>query len=356
MDSHSFNQIAVSEVPRLLEEWTGLPARVVSDGPLPEADGARDEVDAVLEWAGERLLVAMKSGARAAQVESAIRHLQYAAGRPQDTYKGLLLVVPFMGAVGERHCKQAGLSWLDLSGNAEIRLGPIRVHRRGQPNRFASRRGSRGPFSTKASRIPRLLLRDPSRWWRQEELIDQTGLSRGYVSDVAAELQEMGLVLRDEHRKLRPHDPGVLLDDWWEEYAPLEGIPVIGYVAARSGEALMNMMAAKLEAASLTYAITALGAAWLLAPMARFRKLHVYVRGRPEDRLLEDVGFRKGEKGANLQVIVGPDDAVWKDATEVGGMKCVSALQTYLDLKNGPERSTEAAKHLRDRHLLWPRQ
>ena len=87
--------------------------------------------------------------------------------------------------------------------------------------------------------------------------------------------------------------------------------------------------------------------------MARFRKLHVYVNRRPEDRLFDDLGLREGEKGANLQLIVGPDKAVWDGVSDLRSMTCVSALQAFLDLKKGPERSAEAAQQLRKQHLLW---
>lgn len=350
--AQAFESLARAELPRLLEEWSGLPARKVSDGPLPELEVVHREVDMVLEWAGYRVIVDVKSGSKVAQVDGAIRRLQEYLS-PYDEPESPLLAVPHMGAAGARRCAAVDLNWADLSGNAEIRLGGIRIHRRGQPNRFTFSSSRPNPFSAKASRIPRALLMQPDRWWKQEELIFETLLSRGYVSQIVSELKRHQLVVRDEDYRIRSDGPDVLLDSWLEEYSPRSGARISGHVPSRTGEDLSTLVSSRLAEEDVKYGLTALAAAWRYGPSAMFRNVHVYVASPPSDQLRNQLGFREGRKGANLHFLVSEDPAVWAGAEEVEGAVCVSPLQAYLDLKGLGERSEEAALELRRQRLDW---
>jgi hypothetical protein len=85
---------------------------------------------------------------------------------------------------------------------------------------------------------------------------------------------------------------------------------------------------------------------------ARFRLTTVYVAGDPRDAA-ELLGIRPGARGANVQ-LVGPNDSGVFDGEEArSGLRCVAPVQVYLDLLQLPERASEAAEHLRARHLRW---
>jgi hypothetical protein len=114
---------ALALVPAALAAATGLPVGQAT----PVQDGRLDlqvEVGALL------LLVKYQAAATTAQVLSALWVLQ-----PQK--RGVpLLVVPTMGRVGREHCARAGVSWLDLSGNAALEAAGLRVRLLGQANRL----------------------------------------------------------------------------------------------------------------------------------------------------------------------------------------------------------------------------
>lgn len=351
-ETHAFEALARAELPQILEQWSGLPAQEVSSGPRPEFDAAHREIDMVLEWAGYRVMVEVRAGSKVAQIDGAIRRLQEYLG-PNAEPETPMLAVPHMGAAGAKRCAAVDLNWADLSGNAEIRLGGIHIHRRGERNRFTFSSSRPNPFSAKASRIPRALLMQPDRWWKQEELILETHLSRGYVSQVVSELKRLHLIVRDEDYRIRSDSPGVLLDSWLEEYSPLSGARISGHVPTRTGEHLATLVSSRLAEEDVKYGLTALAAAWRYGPGAMFRNVHVYVASRPSDQLREELGFREGRKGANLHFLVTEDPAVWGGAEEVKGAVCVSPLQTYLDLKGLGERSEEAARELRRQRLNW---
>jgi len=59
------------------------------------------------------------------------------------------------------------------------------------------------------------------------------------------------------------------------------------------------------------------------------------------------MGFHEEQKGENVWLVVPNDEGVFHGATEREGVRCVHPVQVYMDLKDHPERSAEAAEQLR---------
>jgi hypothetical protein len=95
--------------------------------------------------------------------------------------------------------------------------------------------------------------------------------------------------------------------------------------------------------------LTAFGAAWLFTNFAAFRLVTDYLRSMPSRSLLEEIEFFDEPKGANLWLVVRDDEGVFQGSQVRAGIECVSAIQTYLDLKHKPERANDAAAELRSR-------
>lgn len=106
-------------------------------------------------------------------------------------------------------------------------------------------------------------------------------------------------------------------------------------------------MADALRKRDMDYAATALGAAWLLTRFAAFRIVTMYLREPPSAALLEALSFREDPRGANAWLAVPNDEGVFHGASEHDGVVCVHPVQVYVDLKDHPERSDEAAAGLR---------
>jgi hypothetical protein len=308
------------------------------------ADGGVDLVGH--DERGHRWVFQIKTSSQPGRVADAARRMRDL--RRDDTIP--VLVVPYMSPAGARAAEEAGLSWIDLSGNAYIRSRDLYVRVEGRPNQFRSRGRPSSPFAPKSARVTRVLLEDPSRWWHQKELVAATGLDDGSVSRIVRRLNEE-LLLERRERELRPRDPARLLDAWTQDYRFTHHDILAGHRSG-SGIDLARDLAQRLGTLHIRHAFTGLPAAWAIDHFARFRLTTVYVEGDPRDAA-KRLGLRQGSLGANVQ-LVGPDDlGVFIGEHPHDGLNCVSPVQVYLDLLHLPERAHEAAEHLRHHYLRY---
>ena len=114
----------------------------------------------------------------------------------------------------------------------------------------------------------------------------------------------------------------------------------------------MHTVSETLSKTEEPYAATALPAAWLWTRYAGFRLSTVYLSTPPSAGLKKELGFREEARGANTWLVVPNDEGVFDGVEIVDGIRCVHPVQAYVDLKNHPERATEAAEELRRRLLL----
>ncbi|MCK4415302.1 MAG: MarR family transcriptional regulator [Candidatus Eisenbacteria sp.] len=315
-------------------------------------DPRASEADAVIELGGATFVVEWKSSGATAPVSAAVEQARrYASGMGRRAIP--LVAVPFMGPVGRQRCEEADIAWLDLSGNARIFAPGIRVRIEGQGNQFKSRGRPFSAFAPKSARIARWLLMHPHQPMAQREIAQATGMDEGFTSRIVSRLEKDELIVRESDGAIRPRDPDLLLDAWEEDYEFSKHQIFRGHVAARSGDELLRRLAGDLREGRLGHAATGLAAAWLLTRFAGFRLVTMYVLERPAPELLERLGFREDERGANVWLVVPKDEGVLHGAADRDGVGCVHPVQAYLDLKGLPERAKEAADHLRAELLDW---
>lgn len=335
---------AVHDVRNRLAELLGLPIDAMRLHPefhLPQGD----VVDAIVKAGPHTFVIEWRATGATGPVAMAaeqVRRYAHAFGGEAIP----LVAVPYMGEVGRRRCNEAGVSWLDLSGNAGIAAPGLRVLIEGKPNRFKRSGRPTSVFASRSSRIARRLLMHPNMPVTQRQLAQATGLDQGYTSRIVARLRAEGFILVEDGG-IRPRDPAVLLDAWREEYDFTKHHLIRGHVPARSGDELLRRMADALRERHVKYAATALGAAWFLTRFATFRLTTLYLREPPPSSLLEEMSFREDRRGANLWLVVPKDEGVFHGAAEYSGIVCVHPVQVYVDLKNHPERSKEAADQVR---------
>jgi GNAT superfamily N-acetyltransferase len=308
--------------------------------------------DAVIELGGFTFAIEWKSSSGVAWISSAARQARaYASALGGPAIP--LVAVPFMGPVGRERCEEAGIGWLDLSGNARIFAPGIRVRIDGQPNRFKRPGRPSSAFAPKSARIARWLLMHPDRAMTQREIARATDMDEGFTSRIVAKLVEDDLVVRDPDGAIRARDPGLLLDAWRADYDFSKHRVLGGHVPSRSGHALLQRLVEALRKRGDRYAATGLAAAWLLTRFAGFRIVTIYLPEQPAPALLEHLGFREGARGANAWLVVPNDEGVFHGASDRDEIRCVHPVQAYIDLKEHPERANEAAEQLRAELLSW---
>ena len=321
---------------------TELPAREMK----AQARSAGVRPDFVLQAGGQDFIFEVKNNSEVATVARALDQqgeclAQFRSATP-------VLVVPYMGEAGQALCRDAHVSWMDLSGNAHIVANPLRVIVRGMPNRFVRRGRPRSVFAPKSSRVTRFLLLHPSEAFTQSELARRTQLTEGFISRVVRALEADELLVRDDQGAVKPRDVNVLLDAWREAYEFDKHRIHRVHVVARNGEGATLAIGRALQAAQVEHAATGLSAAWLWAPFAAFRTATFYV-DRFDLKTLGELGGREVENGENVWLVQPNDAGVYEGSAVRNGIRCVSAIQTYLDLKGHRERAAEAAGELRRR-------
>jgi hypothetical protein len=340
---------AIRRVTEMLADWLGVDGKGVA-----RHERRRSRADAVLEVGKHVFVVEWKSSGGAAVVSEAAQQVHAHAARFGKSAIPLV-VVPYMGEVGRKRCEQAGVGWLDLSGNARIVAPGIHILVEGRANRFKSRGRPSSAFAPKASRITRWLLIHPDTFLTQRDIALATEMDEGYTSRVVGRLEDEKLVIRDNAGAIRPRDPSLLLDAWREEYDFEKHHILRGHVAARSGNSLLRSLAETLREYEVDHAASGLGAAWLISRFAGFRLVTVYLREQPPVALLERRSFREEARGANVWLVIPNDEGVFHGASEQDGVRCVHPVQVYLDLGAHPERAAEAATELRARYVSWRR-
>ncbi len=296
--------------------------------------------------------VQIKASGNSAQVSSAIQALKSLDRLPEKAASPLV-VVPFMGEVGRNLCKKEGISWLDLSGNADISAPNLRILIDGRPNRFKTPGRPSSPFAPKSSRIARWLLIHAEKAMTQRELALETDMDEGFTSRIVSRLQEEGLVARKSDGTIRVPDPDLLLNAWQEVYDFKNNQILKGHIAERSGHEIQKKLSNILMKNEVPHAVTGLGAAWLYTKYSGFRIVTFYLESFPSADLIKKLGFREEARGSNAWIVVPKDNGVFQGSRRVEGLYCVHPVQVYLDLFGHPERAKEAAEYIRHELLNW---
>lgn len=339
---------SLQQVSDLLEVWLKVPKDEV------QVEFGMDDakIDGFIHAGNFTFMVASKANGSAAQIISAIQSLN----KSEQNYKGPvipLLAVPFMGEVGRKLCEEAGVSWLDLSGNANIFTPTLRILIDGRPNRFKSPGRPSNAFAPKSSRIARWLLMHADQSMSQRGIAQATNMDEGFTSRIVSRLEADGLVARSKDGLIRVSDPDLLLNSWQERYSFSNHQIIKGHIAARSSDELLKKIPSLYSENKVTYSATGLGAAWLYNKFSGFRIVTFYLQLSPAPELFDLIGFREDPRGANIWLVVPNDEGVFQGAVEVENIRCVHPVQAYLDLLGHPERAKEAAERLRQELLKW---
>lgn len=296
-----------------------------------------------------------KSNGQPRYARSALLELRnYVAHRaPQATP---VFIAPYISPAVRQLCQDKGVGYLDLEGNARIAFGGVFVERIVADKPAAAQRELKSLFRPKSSQVLRAMLREPGRAWRVTELSKVAGVSLGHVSNVRT-----GLIDREWARAsddgLVLLEPDALLDAWRDTYTAPSGEKLRFYTPMH-GSALEDAARSALRAndGPGRVAFASFSAAQWLSPYARTGTHHFFADGQGLRKLQAALQLTPSVKGENVVVTLPKDAGLLADTVEPApGAVCTSPVQTYLDLSIAGERGAEAADHLRQERLSWPR-
>jgi len=338
-------ELAIRKTLELLCQWLNCSPPSEEELGAGRLSDLSEAIDARVELKQREFLIEYKHSGKVSVVAGGIRQLKEASDNAGDTVK--LLVVPFMHELGRKRCQEAGISWVDLSGNADVTGPGIRILIQGKPNRFKQRGRPTNVFASKSSRVARVLLYNLKSFFTQRELSEMTGLDEGYVSRIVRALEEEELVVRREGGEVTVNETELILDAWSESYDFTKHAILRGHVPARSGPSLLQELSKSLSNEDIKHAATGLGAAWHYTHFAAFRTVSIFIDTPLDSETLSRVGFKESDTGPNTWFILPNDESVFWRTEEVDGIQCVHPIQAYLDLKAHPERAEDAMSELR---------
>ena len=294
---------------------------------------------------------------------AALQVREYMHRAPKNEHVYPVVIAPYISPASQAICREMEVGYADLAGNSYLAFGNIYINRQVAENPFRQRREQRSLFSPKSARVLRVLLTDPLRPWKVEDLARRARVSFGLVSKVRTMLvdREFGAAKRGDIRVVSPYK---LLEEWQSAYVPLRSARKLYYTALH-GQKLqaaiedafaVHGFAKALDDKLPNLLLSSFSVARWLAPYARVSGEYFYADEDGEQSLVSQLKLEPVSRGENVVVDQPKDDGVYLESMEPKkGLRSTGLIQTYLDLHATGERGAEAAAHLREQKIdpVW---
>lgn len=260
-----------------------------------------------------------------------------------------ILIAPFLSDRSREICQQLGIGCLDLTGNIRLAFDRVFIERSGQPNPAPLRRLQRSLFSPRTTRVLRVMLENPTRRWYVRDLAKEAGISLGQASNIKRLLAEQDFISQEGGLAFWLGKPEVLLRDWAQAYRA-ELNDTRSFYSLLSLPEVEQRVAQECARQGIRYGLALFSGAERVAPFTRYLQVSTFVEGRL-DEIAENLDLKPVSSGANVALILPYDEGVFYGLQDVGGIKVVSDIQLYLDLRNSKARGEEAAEFLYERRI-----
>jgi hypothetical protein len=313
--------------------------------------GNHVDADVLVETGGLQfeILMQLRSDGSPAIIRQAANHLKSVrrsvAGNP-NLY--LVVAAPYVSDAGMDVCKEEQIGCVDAAGNCYLSFDGVYIEIRGNKNPDPRKKSIKFLFSPKSSRVIRVLLSAPHRWWQVQEISREARISIGLVSRLKRRLLDEEFVVERE-RRLQLKDPHRLIDSWVDNYNYKRN-PLNESHSLNDPPRIEKLVADYCGQRGINYALGLFSAASRLSPHVRMNRAFIFADG-DIDSIARDLDFKPVSSGPNVVLLKPYDDGVFYGNREIDGLKVVSAIQAYIDLKTYKGRGEEAADHLMDQVL-----
>jgi len=294
----------------------------------------------------EKVLVEVKSLGEPRIIRAAIQQLREYLDRTEGAYS--MVAAPYISEDTARVCKHNGVGYIDLAGNLLLNFDEIYVERKNYPNPTIEKRRVRSIFSPKSSRIMRVMLSNPGRPWRVQELAREAKVSLGLASRIKDRLLDLEYALEKENG-LTLSRPKELLTQWANNYSFRKN-KVYDYFSFDELKELERKLSKYCETRSITYALTLFSGAALVAPFMRYTRGFAYVSKNVRE-VSDSLSLKEVSSGPNFSILEPYDAGVFYGSREIDNMRVVSDVQLYLDLVGFKGRGEESAEFLFEQRI-----
>lgn len=316
---------------RLPESWEIGP----TSRQMPSPGGGR--IDAALDIKGSNgtfvtIAVEVKKNFGPRGVDQLLGGL----GRTLLTLAGnipILVVAPWLSDRTRERLRAERINYLDLTGNAFLRLDNPTVFIETQGSRkdpSPLERGKARLQGPKAGRLVRTLI-DVRAPYGVRDLAAASDLTPGYVSRLLDTLDDEALVQRSAKRAVESVDVPGLLRRWAESYDIFRSNATTMCLAPAGG----NPTIKRLATAGRT-AVTGSFAAVRLAPVAGPALLTVYCDDPAA--LADTLELIPADQGANVAILRPFDPVAWERTSTVDGVTYAAPSQVAIDCLTGNGR------------------
>ncbi len=261
-----------------------------------------------------------------------------------------VLVAPQINREAQALCREMGVGYFDLAGNAGMQTENILIQISGDRDEPEPKRTIQTPFEGKSERVVRRLLLEPGRIWTMRDLAQAAEVSLGLASMVTTALTEIGGVLKGR-TGLSVLSPGLLLDAWSDRY-DLRRSPFRAWRSDKDASLLQVEMGSLRLKHPEKGALTLWSGAQRLLPFEEPNNhVALYWAGEPE-ALAERLRLSEST-GRTVVFIFQPYDegVFWEAKRYRDGVIVAHPLQIYLDLASGDEKEMLLAQRVRERFL-----
>jgi hypothetical protein len=258
-----------------------------------------------------------------------------------DSY-GIFLA-PYISPKAGEICRQESIGYLDLSGNCYLCFDGVYIEQEGKPNVFKEKRDLRSLYAPKSERILRVLLINPGKSWKVEELAKEAEVSLGLVSNVKKLLMDREWIRADKAGFII-NEPEQLLSEWQENYS-FRRNKIHDFYSLRDPGQIEADLVDSCNRKKVKYAFTGFSGAARLAPSVRYQRAMAYLEDLDQE-MLTQLALKKVSSGANLSIFLPYDEGIFYGTREINGARVVSSVQVYLDVRNFRGRGEEAAQML----------
>jgi hypothetical protein len=251
-------------------------------------------------------------------------------------------MAPYISPQSAEICLKDGIGYIDYAGNSYLSFGQVYIERTGRPNPFRTRRDLTSLYSPKASRVLRVLMNNPGKTWKTQDLANEAQVSLGQVANVKKLLLDREWITQQDGFSLS--EPWKLLEEWSDAYTYRKN-QVRNFYSLKSIPEIEADLARICSEKGIEYALTGFSGAARFAPAVRYNRAMVYLYTMPED-VVSFLNLKEAESGANVMLLGPYDEGVFYGTQAIDDIRIVSPLQIYLDLKGYKGRGEEAAEAL----------